>query len=99
MRNRKFQKNNKKIQKTKKYNDGFISSQNSLEKDVQERKLVLSFRSVPTPSVIKNSKKIPKKFKKLKNTIMASFEAKIGWKRSRTKENKNYRSVSFLPEA
>ena len=26
---------------------------------------------------------------------MASFEAKIGWKRSRKRENKNYRSVPF----
>ena len=30
---------------------------------------------------------------------MASFEAKIGWKRMRKSENKNYRSVSFLPDA
>ena len=30
---------------------------------------------------------------------MASFEAKIGWKRQRKRENKNYRSVSFLPDA
>ena len=28
---------------------------------------------------------------------MASFPSKIGWKRPRKKENKNYRSVSFLP--
>ena len=27
---------------------------------------------------------------------MASFQAKIGWKRLRNRENKNYRSVSFL---
>ena len=27
---------------------------------------------------------------------MASFQAKIGWKRLRKSENKNYRSVSFL---
>ena len=26
---------------------------------------------------------------------MASFEAKIGWKRSRKRDNKNYRSVPF----
>ena len=26
---------------------------------------------------------------------MASFEAKIGWKKSRQRENKNYRSVPF----
>ena len=30
---------------------------------------------------------------------MASFEAKIGWKRKRERENKNYRSVPFLPKA
>ena len=29
---------------------------------------------------------------------MASFQAKIGWKRLRKRENKNYRSVSFLPD-
>ena len=28
---------------------------------------------------------------------MASFQAKIGWKRQRKGENKNSRSVSFLP--
>ena len=30
---------------------------------------------------------------------MNSFEAKIGWKRMGMRENKNYRSVSFLPDA
>ena len=30
---------------------------------------------------------------------MASFQAKIGWKRPRKRENKNYRSVPFLPNA
>ena len=30
---------------------------------------------------------------------MASIQAKIGWKRPRKRENKNYRSVSFLPNA
>ena len=38
MRNRKFQKNNKKIKKIKKYQYEFISSQNRLEKDAKERK-------------------------------------------------------------
>ena len=28
---------------------------------------------------------------------MATFQAKIGWKRLRKRENKNYRSVTFLP--
>ena len=29
---------------------------------------------------------------------MASYKAKIGWKRLGNRENKNYRSVSFLPD-
>ena len=37
-RNRKFQKNSKKIQKIKKFLNGFISSQNRLEKAEKERK-------------------------------------------------------------
>ena len=57
------------------------------------------FRFVPTQRVIENSKKIAKKLKKLKNTIMASLQAKIGWKRQRKSENKNYRSVPFLLDA
>ena len=33
-------------------------------------------------------KKIPKKFKKLKNAIVDSFQAKIDWRRMRKRENK-----------
>ena len=29
---------------------------------------------------------------------MASFQAKIGWKRPTKREKRNYRSVSFLPD-
>ena len=29
---------------------------------------------------------------------MASIQAKIGWKRQRKRENKNYRSVPLLPD-
>ena len=59
----------------------------------------LLFRFVPARCIIENSKKITKKFKKLKNTFMASFQAKIGWKRHRKGENKNYRFVSSLPDS
>ena len=58
-----------------------------------------NFHSVPTRREIGDSKKIAKKFKKLKHTIMASFEAKTGWKRPRKRENKNYCSVPFLHDA
>ena len=71
MHNGKFQKNSKKI---KKYHYDFISIQNRLKKTVKERKQKLSFHSIPTRRVIENSKKIAKKFKKLKDTIMASFQ-------------------------
>ena len=40
-----------------------------------------------------------KKFKKLKNTVMNSFRAKIGYEKMRKGENKNYRSVAFLHDA
>ena len=58
-----------------------------------------NYRSVPTRCEIENSKKIAKKFKKLKNTIMATFLANIDWKRMKKRENKNYLYNSFLPEA
>ena len=61
-----------------------------------EKKKNLSFRSVPTQPITKNSKKNSKKIKK--NTIMASFQAKIGWESPRKRENKNYHSNQFLPD-
>ena len=45
--------------------------------------------------MIENSKKIAKKFKKLKNTTMASFQAIIGWKKMRNRENKKF-SLRFV---
>ena len=67
-----------------------------MEKDGKARKEKLSFRSVPARHVIEISNKIAKK---LKNIIVASFQAKIGWKRLKKVENKNYRSVLFPPDA
>ena len=37
----------------------------------------LSFRSIPSLRVVENSIKIANKLKKLKNTIMTSFQAKM----------------------
>ena len=65
----------------------------------REIKVIVPLRSVPARCVIENSKQIAKKFKKLKNIIMASFQANIGRKRLRKRENKNYPSIPFLPEA
>ena len=61
-----------------------------------ERKKIKTI--VPTPN-IKTPKQLARKLKKLKNTIMTSFRGKTGWKRLTKSENKNYRSISFLPEA
>ena len=77
-RNRKFQKNSKKIQKFRKYHHSFVSSQNRLGKAMKERKGNKSFRCVSSRPVIEHSIKIAKKLKKLENTILAFLQAKIG---------------------
>ena len=59
----------------------------------------VSFRFVPTQREIENSKKIAIKLKKLKYTILASFQAKIGWKTPKKRKNKSYWSVPFLHDA
>ena len=61
-------------------------------------KIIVPFCSYPTPN-IKTPKQLAKKLKKLKDTTIASFRAKIGWKRPRKCENKSYHSVSFLTDA
>ena len=45
----------------------------------KREKKKLWFRSVPTRPKLKNSKKIAKKFKKLKNFMMASFQSFYGY--------------------
>ena len=47
----------------------------------------------------KMPKKKAKKLKKPKNTIMASFQAKIVWKRPRKRQNRTYCFITFLPNA
>ena len=59
---------------------------------------MVSFCSDPTRDT-KFQKKIAKKFRKFKNTNVTSLKAKIGTKKPRKRENKNYRFVSFLPDA
>ena len=62
-------------------------------------KIIVPFRSVPSRRVRQNFKKIAKNFKNLKSTTRASFQAKIGWKRPRKRENKNFGFFQFLPNA
>ena len=67
-----------------------------MEKAEKERKKKLSFPSVPTRREIENFKKIAKKLKKLKNTIMASFQAKNRLQKE-GKEIKLKVSLRFVP--
>ena len=63
-------------------------------REIEKIKIFVPFRSHPTRNIKlqKNSKKFKKK---LKNPVVASFQAKIGWKRLTKRENKNYCFVSF----
>ena len=67
----------------------------------RETKIIVPFCYVPTRCIIESSIKILKnsKKKKEKKYDFGSFQAKIGRKWMRTMENKNYRFVSFLPNA
>ena len=66
----------------------------------REKKIIVPFCSVPTRCVIENTINIVKKFKKKKKKYdYGSFQGKIDRKRMRNMESKNYRFISFLPDA
>ena len=97
--NRKFQKKVKNWKKLKKNTIvASLKAKNRLKKAEKDGKQKLLFPFVPTRPQIENFKKTEKKFRKFKNTIVASFQAIIGWNRPRNRENKNYHSVSFQPD-
>ena len=45
------------------------------------------------------NRELKKQQKKLKNSTMASFQAKIGWEKARKRENNKNRSDEFLPDS
>ena len=51
--------------------DSFLAKIRPKRQKKREKKITVSF--CPTRHVIENSKKVAKKFKKLKNSIMSSF--------------------------
>ena len=64
----------------------------------EKTKIIVPFRSYPSRN--RKLKKNSKKFQKIKkNTIMATFKTKIDCGRRRKRENKNYRSDPFRPDA
>ena len=89
-RNTKSQKNRKKIQKIRKHNHSVFSRQNMMGKAEKERKKK-SFLCVSTRLGMEN-------FKKLENTIIASFPAKIGWEWPRNRKHKKNSSDVYLPD-
>ena len=94
MPNRKFQKLKNTI------NNSFQAKIGCKKMRKRETKIIVPFCYVPSRWVIENSIKIVKNSKKKKKKYdYGSFQAKIGRKRMRNMENKNYRFVSFLLDA
>ena len=94
-RNRKFQKNSQKNSKTPFW---LLFKQKQVAKGREREKIKIID---PLCSYQKRNRKLEKntkKFKNLKNTIIASFEAKIDWKWMRMRKNKNCRSAPLLPD-
>ena len=82
MRNKKFQKNSKIFQKIKNIQFGRHSKPKLVGKGSKRENK--NYRSVSfLPDAEEKIKKNSKKLNKLKDTVMASFQAKIGWKRPR----------------
>ena len=52
--------------------------------------------SIPTRN--RKFQKIAKQFKKIKTTILATFQAKISWEWPRKREKKKNHSEEFLPD-
>ena len=91
-RYKEFQKNNKKNSKNEKTPLCllFKPKQGGKGREIVNIKIMVPISSYPTR---------PKELQKnSKNTIMASFQANIGWERPRKSENKNYRSDQFVPD-
>ena len=59
----------------------------------------LSFRFVPARCKIENSKKITKKLKKLKNYHYEFISSQNRLENDEKDRNKNFRPISFLPNA
>ena len=61
----------------------------------REIKIIVPFRSVPSRCVIENSKKIKKKFKKIKKYHYEFISSQNRLEKDEKKRNKNYHSIPF----
>ena len=58
-----------------------------------------NYRSVPTRLLIENSKKNSKNIQKIKKYRCGFISSRNRLEKAEKEKNKNYRSVSFLPDA
>ena len=77
------------------FQDKITQEKPGMSKNKEKKNRYDEFLPDPEQRILKKQQK---KFKKLKNIIMASFQSKTGWKMLRKSENKNYRSDQFLPD-
>ena len=93
-RNRKLQRNSKKIKKIPLWLQ-FKPKYDGKGREREKIKIIVPLRSYPSGyRKFQDTNMAAKKFKKPRNTVMASFQAKIGRKRLRKREYKNYHSVT-----
>ena len=98
--NRELKKNSKKNSKNKKTPRSLLFNPKQVGKGRERVIIKIIVPIISYPTRYREFQKIVKKWKKWKkNTIMASFQAKTGWERPRTSENKNFRSEHFLPDS
>ena len=83
------------MQKIKKHYYGFISIQNGMGPAEIERKMKII---APIHSISTRNRAFQKNIKKVKNIIMASFQAKTAQERLRMWEKKNSRSDTLQPD-
>ena len=98
-RNREFQKNSKKIEKIKKHQYGFFSSQNGTGEVENERKRKFSSWTIPTGPERGNSRKIEKKLKKIIKRHWGFFSSqnKTGQVENECKKVFSFRSIQPQP--
>ena len=67
--------------------------------EIQKIKIIVSFRFVPAQHVIENSIKIVKIIQKIKEIPLWFISNQNRLEKDENERKKNYRSVSFLPDA
>ena len=79
------------------------SLQAKIGRKTQRKRKNKNYHSVPFRSYTTHNTKFQKNSKKIqkiqKNTIVASFQSEIGWRRPRKRDKENYRSDPFQTDS